>query len=188
MMYHEFKTLCLILIRWRFYSKNLGYTDLWGHEHAAGIPVYETDNESQLDSEVSISWLQKNCCYHSSASGKIFETRFWKKTKKKQKIELLTEEERISRQWPMKWECWLSQWRSRLMCDNQCSLEFFFYYQSNTYVECLDLSDNDIGCDGMVSIAHMLTENYFITELSMYFFNRNDFVCFPSWTGQGQDS
>ena len=41
------------------------------------------------------------------------------------------------------------------------------------------MSDNDIGCDGMVSIAHMLTENYFITELSMYFFNRNDFVFFP---------
>ena len=39
-------------------------------------------------------------------------------------------------------------------------------FQSNTFVECLDLSDNDIGCDGMVSIAHMLTENYFITELS----------------------
>ena len=41
-----------------------------------------------------------------------------------------------------------------------------FPFQSNTFVETLDLSANDISCDGVRSIAYMLTENYFITELS----------------------
>ena len=39
--------------------------------------------------------------------------------------------------------------------------------QTNTFIENLDMSDNKVGDAGAVSIANMLTENYFITELSM---------------------
>ena len=39
------------------------------------------------------------------------------------------------------------------------------FKQANTTVEVLDLKGNQLGADGGVHFAHMLTENSFITEL-----------------------